>query len=261
MAESQEYYEVIINFSYGGFKFPYEFLEAVFRAYPPDSEIGSKLWDACDYDRIIREGELPNPSWDSFQIIASEKPFYNGYKRVTTKRASKDISGNIQILNDANLGRHYSYYTKDYVNYYFLSQYETEWRDSPHVIELGKKFGLFYKTKRLGIEREDDSEHDSEEEENSEEDEEEDYVFLDDSNEMEIVTKACKGKTSLILEKIPVGYDYHVREYDGSESIAVVFPYKKVIQELLEARKTNSDDKLGPITKKLVDGTLDASKI
>ncbi len=268
----EEYYEIMYNNDYGGFYLPHEFIEAVFRAYPPDSEIGSKLFTPSrpfDRERHILQGADPDPSWDSYDIIVGERNFYHGYKRLVTKRAHKDKHGQIKIAEDV-CSRDYSYYTKDNVNYYFLSAYNDDWRDIPEVIELGKKFQLF----KNASDQEDEQNNQNQNNENSDSDDDSDdqtdenddddddeTVLLDDENEMEIVTDACKGQTDLVLKKIPIGYEYRIDEYDGNERVIIVFPYKKVIQELLEARQTHSDDNLGPIAKKLVEGTLDVTRI
>lgn len=266
MPESQEYYEVIYNNNYGGFQFPYEFIEAVFRAHPPDSEIGRKLFKPhpnFGIERYIRQGEEADPSWNKYYIIIDERNFYHGYKRLVTKQAYKNKHGQIEISKKVNM-YYDSLFTKDNVNYYFFNRYQTEWRDSPRVIELGKKFELFGKAKEEDEEDEENAENNNENSESDEDDDDDDdygSILLDDDNELDIVTQACKGKTDLVLKKIPIGYDYRVDENDGWEEVFIVFPYKKVIQELLEARQTHSDDKLGPIAKKLVEGVLDISTI
>lgn len=286
---SDDCYEVIYNADYGGFRFPDEFVHAVFKHYPPDSEIGKLLWKPI-YERIIREGEMPDPSWKySYTLIVGERPFYNGYKRLFTKNVSKNKYDFYEVPKFVTI---YGYITKDYKDFYYLDHYENTWRESTAVIELGKAYGLFdARTKksegyadRLSNDSEEDDDDDTDDEEhsvgndednnddkNDTEDEDTDddkteyetesIIMLNDTNETEILTNACKGKTDLKIKQVPVGYDYHVDEYDGYEKIIIKFPYKKVICELLEARKTGSDDGLSLIAKKLVDGTLDASKI
>lgn len=275
MAETtKEYYEIMYSPNYGGFSLPFEFLEAVFRAYPPDSDIGSKLWIPCPNgrERIIQDGETPDPSWDTYSVIVGEQTFYHGYKRLIIKNAYTSKNGTIQFMKN----RKSNYITKDHTNYYYLSEYDSMWRDSPHVIELGKKFGLFMKKVKNSEDEsseedseDDDDEDDDEEDEDDDdedddeedEDEDDESVLLDDDNEMEIVTSACKYNRNLALARIPNDYTYHIDSYDGNETVVIQFPYKKVILELLEARKTNSDEKLSPLTKKLIDGTLNASGI
>ena len=68
-------------------------------------------------------------------------------------------------------------------------------------------------------------------------------------------TKYCQPAIAVV----PLGYDYEIEEYDGSESIRVVFPYKEVIADLLDFYRTGNKQFKSKFTQKVIDGEIEAS--
>lgn len=197
---SEETYEVL--YSDDHFEFPEEFVEQVFKLYPPESEVGMKLWKTETHKRpfIWSKEESIDPSLKQYYKVEDEEPFAHGYNRL--------------IGLDIFIGTYTSripcneYLTKDRKAYYYLSCHESHWRDVPEIIALAKSADIINK-----------------------------------ENGLKIAT-------------VPAGYSYRIEEYDGMESVIVQFPYRQVIRELIQALKENSQDGFGPITKKLVDGSM-----
>ena len=213
---SDDCYEVIYNTCYGGYNMPDDFIKKVFKAYPPDSEVGrDDLWQPERTANFITSDEVPDKEWRSYYEIVRSEPFFNDYKEVFCNKYQKK-NGSFTKLPLSRLTD--GYVTKDNKTFYYIPTSRWSWRTSTHVIALAKEFGIFNDT-------------------------------------------VDGKKSALALAKIKTGYDHNIEECDGLESVTEIFPYKKVIQELLEAKKTHSDDKLGPIAKKLISGELDANSI
>lgn len=208
-------YEVMYNTCYGGFSFPLEFVKLVFEKYPPHTTVGEQLWRKCsEHEHFIQPGVTPDPSWTYYQEIVAQKPFVEGYNYVFIKTYRKyEETGEFKLGPVGYRPDTTRYISADNASFYFLSEHETGWRDSPEVIALAKEFGLFGPDKQLA------------------------------------------------LDTVPVGYDYDVDEYDGKESIKVLFPYRKVVSELVAALKSGDHGVLGSLSKQLLDGTLDPKTI
>lgn len=69
------------------------------------------------------------------------------------------------------------------------------------------------------------------------------------------------GTTFLEIDKVPVGYDFDIDDYDGKETVRIFFPYRKVIGELLEAIRSQNTDSLGEMSKKLLSGEVNVKDI
>jgi hypothetical protein len=67
--------------------------------------------------------------------------------------------------------------------------------------------------------------------------------------------------STLTLKQIPVGYNYDIDEYDGKETIVVIFPYRQVISELVIALRSGDNSGLGSLSKQLLEGTLNPDTI
>jgi len=134
------HYEVMYNTCYGGYGFSDDFCEELFRRYPPHTEIGAKLFRPSR-DRFCFPGEEPNPEWSGtyVQIHPQRDPITgtDGYCYLYT---SSHFRG-----KRSNEPRRSDYIARDNKHVYFLSIHETDWRDSPEVIALGKEWGLFGK--------------------------------------------------------------------------------------------------------------------
>ena len=200
-----EYYEVLYNTCYGGFSFPDDFTEKVFEKYPPETEVGSKLFKEDPHVKIIRpDQELDDPSWMSYYIIEGKEPFKHGYSFMILKQVFKDSKYKFEAKKT-------HYITKDDKTYYFLSSNEYNWRDSPEVIALARESNIL---------------------------------------------KTKIGYSKLAVAKVPIGFTYHIREYDGMESVNIVIPYKQTIQELLNYIKNQDKSKLSALTQKLLSEEL-----
>ena len=83
-----------------------------------------------------------------------------------------------------------------------------------------------------------------------------------DSPEVIAMAKECGilkkkiGYSKLHVAKVPIGFEYHIREYDGMESVEVIIPYQKTIQELLDYIKNQDKSKLSQLTQKLLSEEL-----
>lgn len=202
-----EYYEVMYNSTYGGFRFPNSFVKKVFEKYPPDSEIGSKLFDkVSEYEHFISKDEIPNAEWNSYHLVEGRVPFIHGYNFLILKTVFKPAP-NDQPARKSN------YLTKNDKDYYFLTEYMREWRDSPEVIELAREYDLFNKCENLKI------------------------------------------------TKVPKYFTYHVHEYDGMENIITEFPYRNIIQELLNHIDGKEIGELSELTKRLLDKKMSVADI
>ena len=68
--------------------------------------------------------------------------------------------------------------------------------------------------------------------------------------------KAQEGRCKLGIRILPVGYDYTIHEYDGSERVDPRFPYEKVIEDLKEYYLTGSKDFKCSLTKRVISGEI-----
>ena len=62
--------------------------------------------------------------------------------------------------------------------------------------------------------------------------------------------------SKLAIEKIRNGYKYDIREYDGLESVEELFPYREVINQLVDCIKTKDESRLGPLAQRILEGKL-----
>lgn len=70
------------------------------------------------------------------------------------------------------------------------------------------------------------------------------------------------GKDSdLAIKEVPKGYTYRIREYDGLESVELIFPTKLVISELLSYAEDKDKSKLSEMTLRLVNKELNVNEI
>jgi hypothetical protein len=198
-----DYYEVLYNRCYGGFSFPDDFVEKVFEKYPPETEVGSKLFEKA-HCNIFRHDDEIDPSLVTHYIIEGKEPFKNGYSFMILKTIFKDH----KFEPEAGKTK---YITKDDKTYYYLDNNEHTWREVPEVIAMAK--------------------------------------------ECDILKKKI-GYSKLHVAKVPIGYKYHIREYDGMESVDIIIPYKNTIQELLDYIKNQDKTKLSSLTQKLLSEEL-----
>jgi len=136
---SENYFEVIYNNCYGGFTFSDEFIDAIFEKYPPDSEVGSRLFRNEKYSVFINKDETPNPELDHYYIIDSKRPYYHGYSKLNIISYFKDGKFNSDKVKKSD------YVTKDDKTYYYTHSYLEGWRAVPEVIALGKEKEIFDK--------------------------------------------------------------------------------------------------------------------
>ena len=69
------------------------------------------------------------------------------------------------------------------------------------------------------------------------------------------------GNSYLAIDKVPVGYDFDIEDYDGKETVRMFFPYRKVIGELLEAVRSQNTEGLGDLSKMLLSGEVNVKDI
>lgn len=211
--EEKSYYEVIYNTCYGGYGFSDEFAEELFRRYPPHTETGSKLF------------EKVNNAYTKFCMPgATPDPEWQGsYYLIDEKREPIPGLEDYYYLYTTNFfkGTTYSekprksgYITRDYKTYYFLTTREHDWRVSPEVIALAKERDLFSKVSKTG--------------------------------------KKDRRVTELDLAKVPHGYEYRIREYDGMESVSIVPPTSDILTNLLAYIDNRDDSALHPMAKRLI---------
>jgi hypothetical protein len=209
MAEG--FYEVMFNTCYGGYSLPVSFVEEVFKLYPPETEVGKKLFPpVSEYEHFLIKGETPDPEWNGsyHEIHPETKDLAHGYKYISIINYFK----NTTYKEKPKLTQ---YITKDYKTYYFLTNYCHKFRDCPEVIALGKQHNLFSKKGK----------------------------------------KDEKGKrriTDLRLAKVPIGYGYSIREYDGMESVSIKPDVSGVLTELLAYIDSRDEGSLGIMSKMLV---------
>jgi hypothetical protein len=226
-------YDVLYNACYGdGLSFSKSFRESVFEAYPPESELGSQLWEKetsihFAWSDADVEAFHKNPTiHHCFKIIRLE-PFKHGYNRLVTQSRPIDRSGENRI----NAMEYVSEYVTKGMGFpiYHLELeiafvFDSPWRTAPEIIAMAHEHGLIDK-------------------------------FVEEH------TGSLDSSTLIKVEKIPVGYNYTISEYDGKENVHKIAPHSQIIQELVELYRTRDESHLGPLTRQLLDGTLKANNI
>jgi hypothetical protein len=61
------------------------------------------------------------------------------------------------------------------------------------------------------------------------------------------------GATCLAVAKVPVGYEYSIREYDGMESISAKCPIDEILAEMVKLIQSGKQDAEHPLTRKLLE--------
>ncbi len=60
--------------------------------------------------------------------------------------------------------------------------------------------------------------------------------------------------TEMRIAKVPNGYDFRIREYDGMETVSITCPTEAIIADLLRQIRVGSEGEVHPLTKRLLDG-------
>jgi hypothetical protein len=217
----EQTYEVIYNKCYGGFNFPLDFVHKVFERYPPDSTELGASLFRPERCAIFVE-QSSGPG------LASDGQPANFYYEVVKKEPF--LCGYMRC---------------------FTTQY-SKGKDGT------------YKTTSRAFDK--SSNYVTKDNIN--------YYFISGSVQWEYVWRESpeviamakefdlfKKESSLAIDTVPVGYDYHINEYDGLETVVPLFPHRKVIGELIECIKTGKQDGLGVMSKKLVSGEMDIKRI
>lgn len=223
-------YDVLYNACYGGgLSFPKSFREAVFEAYPPESELGGQLWEkdttTCfAWSDADIEAFHKNPSiHHCFKVVRLE-PFKHGYHRLVTQSMPIDRSGEASKTR-INAWEYVSEYVTKGVGFpiYHLElelDFVSPWRTAPEIIGMAHEHRIMNTLVEGHI--------------------------------------ACSLNSSTLIKvaKIPVGYKYAISEYDGKEMVHKIAPHNQIIQELVELYRTRDESKLSALTRQLLDGTL-----
>lgn len=217
--DGSETYDVIYNTCYGGFSYPYEFVEKVFKMWPPHTPQGQWLFRACskfESETKIEPGTEPNLEWSSYNEIVGREEYIEGFERLHTVYYVR------QKDNAETPWKKVGIKAKLYIQHteskklYFLSEhvYGDAWRALPELVELVKSEGLI---------------------------------------------QTCFNHAKLAIAEVPNDYTFDIQEYDGKESVIPLFPYHEVIRELVQYAKDHDESKLSPLALKAVRGELPAN--
>lgn len=192
-------YDVLYNTCYGGFDFPTEFIEKVFKAYPPNTELGKKIWKSEDIACFIPPDNQVPTDRKSYYKITEYEPFCDGFWRTVCT-----------MTYDGSQRYECNSYITDKTNYYHLScsQFRRVWRTSPEIIQMARQDGF--------------------------------------------IGKDLHG-TYLAVAKVPVGYEYSIREYDGMETVFAKCPTEEILAEMVELIQGRKQDAEHPLTQKLLE--------
>ncbi len=208
-------YEVLYNSFYGVFSFSRDFVEKVFRLYPPHTDVGKLLWENDAVATFVLPDEVA-PEKNHYKI-KDYIPFCEGYW--------------IAVCDSFSYGE-YRYTSKSYITdkhgqYYFLSEcpYKRVWRTTPEVIAMAKAENIV----NVGESDSEEPEHDL-----SIAHIPDDYTFtIKQCDGMETVTPVCPVETLLadmvrVIKTGSQGYLHPLtqRLLDGEDVRTVLYPNK-----------------------------------
>ncbi len=133
-----ESYEVLANSCYGIFALPSEFVATLFAQFPPNSNVGAKLFPRIKEPlNIITPADTPHSEWSKYYVIHDIEPLTGEYQRVIAHQ---------HVQHDSRF--HY-FATADMTTYYSLQNFTAyEWRTSVEILKailetdiIGKEFG------------------------------------------------------------------------------------------------------------------------
>jgi hypothetical protein len=216
-----ETYEVIYNSVYGGFSFPDKFVHKVFERYPPDSTELGKSLFRPERCGIFVEQDGVPP------LGADGQP-PNFYYEVVKKEPF--VNGYMRCFTTRYSRQNNGTYKASSCVFDKSSNYVTKDNIKYYFISGFVQW---------------------------------EYTWRE-SPEVIAMAKEhglFRKGSALAIDTVPVGYDYNINEYDGLETVVPLFPYRKVIGELIECIKTGKQDGLGVMSKKLVSGEMDIKRI
>ncbi len=153
-------------------------------------------------------------------ILPDEEPNENAKRHYKIKEYQPFCEGYWIAVCESITDGEYRYTCNSYItdkegNYYFLSYrpHRRVWRAAPEIIALAKEENLVNVTEE------------------------------DENNETH----------DLSIAKIPDHYDYHIKEYDGMESVSSSCPVEKILTDMVRIITTGDRDSLHPLTKKLIE--------
>lgn len=246
-SENDPYYVIYNSSQCAQYQLPLKLYRILLERYPPsDPMIGSKLWDvsflsSASVTKCVTEESFPtrfthfyfsnpdvmNPNVMS-AVINKSSLFYNDYYLHYAESNVKNEDGDVSCTLKTRC------ISNDNKTFYQLDVLARLWRASPLVISVCKEFNLLgYVT--------DDNEED---EDHSDKDSKSPVTYLD-----------------LTYSPIPAGYYFEVNDQLGLgiEIISPIFPYWKVISDLLLIvdRKNEKIKEFGFLSKVILDFPLE----
>jgi hypothetical protein len=127
-------YKLLINKSFDEFIFKEEFVEEVFKKYPPNTDIGEKLFTIVDTKKL---NDIPLWAYNKKTLLGKpEIPFIDGYRRLVytfvenKKKNPAYTNYETKFIKDIETDE---YYSLEGIN---------SWRGNKNIIALAEKYGL-----------------------------------------------------------------------------------------------------------------------